>query len=515
LLNARKKVKRPVTWLFLLSAPALLAWLAPAEGQTPTSGSLRLREDLAIEPGSIISGFVSPPAYTVSRYDEDYRFLADPANRTEALDALKYLPLFGRAPEYFLTLGGELREQYEYILNDNFGVGSKNGRGYWLQRLMLHSDWHFGPFVRAFTQFKSNLEEGREPGPRPPDRKRLDLNQAFVDFSYPRTNLSGDTASFTLRLGRQEVDFGDERLIAVREGANARQSFDGARLIFNSPKARVDAFALRLDADRAGYFNNDPSWSRQTLWGVYASVPLTTKSTASALNNIALDLFYLGFNRGGARFNAGVGDETRHTVGGRLWRAHHINGLDFNVFGTYQFGSFDNKEIRAFSAALDLGYKLQEVPWAPRVACSLQVSSGDVNPKGKQLNTFNALFPAGYYYGGGLIGQIGPANAIILQPELDLHPTATLGVYLKGLFVWREDTADGLYNTPGGLIRPGSTNPKRYVGASPEILVTQQLGRHAIFSVSYYHFYRGGFLTQNQPASQDVDYFSAWLTYKF
>jgi hypothetical protein len=37
----------------------------------------------------------------------------------------------------------------------------------------------------------------------------------------------------------------------------------------------------------------------------------------------------------------------------------------------------------------------------------------------------------------------------------------------------------------------------------------------AIFSVSYYHFYRGGFLTQNQPASQDVDYFSAWLTYKF
>jgi hypothetical protein len=41
------------------------------------------------------------------------------------------------------------------------------------------------------------------------------------------------------------------------------------------------------------------------------------------------------------------------------------------------------------------------------------------------------MFPAGYYYGGGLIGQVGPANAIILQPELDLHPTTTLGIYLK------------------------------------------------------------------------------------
>jgi len=79
-----------------------------------------------------------------------------------------------------------------------------------------------------------------------------------------------------------------------------------------------------------------------------------------------------------------------------------------------------------------------------------------------------------------LIGQVGPANAIILQPELDLHPTTTLGIYLKALFVWREDTADGLYNTPGNLIRVGSTNNKRYVGASPEILVTQELGRHAI-----------------------------------
>lgn len=485
------------------------------QNQALSNSDLSLPEESAIRPGSIISGYVSPPKYTISRYDEDYSFLANPANRTEALDSIKYIPLFGRESDYFLTLGGEVREQYEYILNDNFGVGAKNSDGYWLQRLMLHSDWHFGPFVRVFGQFKSNLEEGREPGPRPPDRKRLDLNQAFIDFSYPRTNLSSAATSLTLRLGREEIDFGDERLIAVREGANARQSSDGARFIYNSPKARVDAFALQLDADRPGYFNNDPNWSHQTLWGLYATIPLTTKSTASTLNNISLDLFYLGFNHDNARFNAGVGNETRHTVGGRLWRAHYINGLDFNVLGAYQFGSFGNKEISAFSAALDAGYKLQQLLFAPRVACSLQISSGDSSPNDKRLETFNAMFPAGYYYGGGLIGQIGPANAIIFQPELDLHPTSTLGVYLKGLFVWREDTGDGLYNTPGSLIRTSSANTKRYVGASPEILVTQQLGRHAIFSVSYYHFYRGGFLTENQPVSKDVDYFSAWLTYKF
>lgn len=177
----------------------------------------------------------------------------------------------------------------------------------------------------------------------------------------------------------------------------------------------------------------------------------------------------------------------------------------------YQFGSFAGKQISAFSAAIDAGYKLFNLPWAPRIARSLQISSGGGNG---ELETFNAMFPAGYYYGGALVGQIGPANAIVLQPELDLHPTATLGIYLKTLFVWRQDTADALYNVPGGIILPGSINGRRYVGASPELLFTQQIGRHMSFSLSYYHFSRGGFLT-SQVGTKDVDYFSTWMSYTF
>jgi Alginate export len=489
--------------------------LIPGATAAPLSvSSSSSSEETAIEPQSVISGYPVAPTYTLSRYDEDYSFLANPANRTEWLDRIKYIPLFNWGSSYFVTLGGDIREQYEFIENDNFGLGSVNNQGYWLQRLMLHSDWHFGPFFRAFVQLKSSEEEGRKPGPRPLDRKRLDFNQAFVDFSYPRSALPADESWLTLRLGRQNIDFGDERLLAIREGPNSQQSFDGARLIFNARHGRVDLFALRVDADRSGYFNNDPSWSHETVWGLYSTFPLTTKSTAAKLNNISLDLFYIGLQHGGARFNQGVGDEVRHSIGGRLWRAHHINGLDFNLFGVYQFGSFGGQQISAFSAAIDAGYKLFNLPWAPRIAGSLQISSGGSSRHASRLETFNAMFPAGYYYGGSLVGQIGPANAIVLQPELDLHPTATLGIYLKALFVWREDTADGLYNTPGGVILSGSTNSRRYVGASPEILITQQFGRHLAASLSYYHFFRGGFLT-HQVGTKDVDYFSAWMSYTF
>ncbi|MFY9987987.1 MAG: alginate export family protein [Chthoniobacterales bacterium] len=495
----------------ILSASASLALIPSAMGAQPALNNSLSVQDTAIQPESIVSGYPVSPTYTLLRYDEDYSFLANPANRTEALDLIKYIPLFDWGQFYFVSLGGDIREQYEFIENDNFGLGSVNNHGYWLQRIMLHNDWHFGPFFRAFVQLKTSEEEGRQPGPRPIDRKRLDFSQAFVDFSYPRTNLSADTSWLKLRLGRQEIDFGDERLLAVREGPNSEQSFDGARLTLNSPQGRVDLFALRVDADRSGYFDNDPGWSNETVWGLYSTFPLTTKSTAAAFNNISLDLFYIGFQHSDARFNEGIGDEVRHSVGGRLWRAHHINGLDFNLFGVYQFGSFAGRQISAFSAAIDAGYKLFNLPWAPRIASSLQISSGGGNGR---LETFNAMFPAGYYYGGSLVGQIGPANAIIVQPELDLHPTATLGVYLKTLFVWREDTADGLYNTPGGVIVPGSSNNRRYVGASPELLVTQQIGRHLSISLSYYHFSRGGFLT-SQGGTKDVDYFSTWMSYTF
>ena len=170
---------------------ASLAIIASATGAPPSVSNATPSADPAIQPESVISGYPVAPTYTLSRYDEDYSYLANPANRTEPLDVIKYIPLFNLGPSYFVTLGGDIREQYEFIQNDNFGLGSVNNHGYWLQRLMPYSDWHFGPFFRVFVQLKSSEEEGREPGPRPTDRKRLDFNQAFVDFSYPRTVLLG------------------------------------------------------------------------------------------------------------------------------------------------------------------------------------------------------------------------------------------------------------------------------------------------------------------------------------
>jgi hypothetical protein len=130
-------VKPLANFFPIANAIATLVLIPSAMGaQASVSNSLST-EDTAIQPQSIVSGYPVAPTYTLLRYDEDYSYLANPANQTEPLDLIKYIPLFDLGPFYFVTLGGDIREQYEFIENDNFGLGSVNNHGYWLQRLML------------------------------------------------------------------------------------------------------------------------------------------------------------------------------------------------------------------------------------------------------------------------------------------------------------------------------------------------------------------------------------------
>ena len=63
----------------------------------------------------------NPPPYTLLRFNEDYRYLSDPNNRTDPFDPYKYIPLSPSNPDTYLSLGGALRERYEHFTNPGFG----------------------------------------------------------------------------------------------------------------------------------------------------------------------------------------------------------------------------------------------------------------------------------------------------------------------------------------------------------------------------------------------------------
>src|SRR5204863_6269040 len=154
--------------------------------------------------------------------------------------------------------------------------------------------------------------------------------------------------SLTLRVGRQELSLGTQRLVSVREGPNVRQSFDGAR-----------------------------------LWGNHS-------------------------------------------------------GWDWNFEFAYQFGTFGDGDISAWTAASDTGYTFAHAPWTPRLGLRADVTSGDRNPNDKDLQTFNPLFPKGAYFSETAL--IGPQNHIDVHPGIELHPTRTVTLNADVDFFWREST---------------------------------------------------------------------------
>src|SRR6201994_2257572 len=186
---------------------------------------------------------IADRSYKLLREDENWTFLRDRALRQDLWDPIKYIPLRDHTADWYLTIGGEAREVWEQIGNDNWGQ-QPYMNGYLNERYMLSFDAHYGKHVRSFVELKSGLNSYRTGGPRPIDEKKLDLQAGFLELSSTR-----GTSSVALRLGRQELEYGSGRLIDVREGPNVRLSFDGFMIRSNINSWHIDGFAVRPDVD--------------------------------------------------------------------------------------------------------------------------------------------------------------------------------------------------------------------------------------------------------------------------
>lgn len=494
-----------------------------------------------------------PPAYNILRYEEDYSYLHDPAKRTDYLDPLKFIPLDAEGRIY-LTLGGDMRQRFEHYSGFGVSNGSVDGKAdsYYLARYLLHADLHLGDAVRVFLQLNSNTELGRRGGPRPGiDRDDFDVHQAFFDVRLPLgkrgESAEGDT-SLLIRLGRQELTYGDDRLIDIREGPNVRQSFDAARMSLQNPGFKVDALFARAVATNKGVFDDGYDLQQAELWGLYSTLALPFLRRPNSADLSALDLYYLGYDRQNGPYDQSAargsptpqpGHETRHSFGGRLHGKMFPFGdgiltgeFHYDVEGVYQFGRFGDVGGSAYEASLDVGYYFKELLFGPNLSLRVDVASGDANPHDRTLGTFNPLFPKGIYFSEPSF--IGPENLIAVHPVVDWHLHKALGLMTTVIGYWRQDTGDGIYNFSGAPALPGSPVParpaggtvsggSRYVGTEAAAWLEWGINRHLTFDLSYSHFFAGTYARDDAALThapggrdgQSFDYIATWLTFEF
>lgn len=366
------------------------------------------------------------PAFKPMRYDETYSFLRHDTART-AYERLKYASLSADGGTY-LSFGGEVRYQYFGIRNEDWGEAPDNRDGYILSRFLAHADLHAGSHVRTFIQLQGSMA-GSKPSTSVVDENPLDLHQAFVDIS------TGETAAgrMTLRAGRQELSYGSQRLIGVRELPNNRQAFDGAKVIVSGKSLRADAFYSHAIAAKKDIFDDGLS-GRVKLWGIYlvhTAVPVVQN----------FDVYYLGLYKRQTTFDDGQGSERRHSIGTRLWAQR--GDWRYDVEGVYQFGRFDNSDISAWTLSCNTGYQFSGLRFQPELGLKTEVISGDQHYGDGKLGTFNPLFPRGAYF--GLAALIGPANLVDVHPSISFDLSSRLAWTVDYDIFWRYSRNDGIY----------------------------------------------------------------------
>jgi hypothetical protein len=411
------------------------------------------------------SGFAQRyPDFKSLRFEENYSLLKNDTVDNDWYKTVKFLPI-SASKNTFISFGGDVRFQYFYTKNENWGDGPQDNDGYVLGRYLFHADFHAGKYFRTFIQMQSSMADGRI-DPNPVEQNPLEVHQAFVDFNI----INEGSKRFILRAGRQELTYGSQRLVAVREGPNNRQSFDGIKVIASRQNFTTDLFYTHYVVAHDGIFDDSSSKDRQ-LWGsylVFNKIPI--------IKNI--DVYYLGYERANAAFNDATGKENRQSVGTRIWGK--TENWRYDAEAVYQFGDVADKNISDWTASINAGYRFNTVKFRPEIGFKTEVISGDKTAGDSNLQTFNPLFPRGAYF--GLASVIGPSNLIDFHPSLSLEIAKSIDWVIDYDMFWRYSSNDGIYAPNTTLIYPGDTTTEKKIG--------NQLESEIIWEPNQYLYFR-------------------------
>lgn len=454
-------------------------------------------------------------------------------------------------------VGGSLRARYES--KEGFGIpgvaGSADFRDhgadvdnhYFIEKLRYrlgYTDKWFSVFAEGRSSFAQNDERfAYTAAPLPagtvvrdglgPESDRADLHQAYFTL--------GNHKEFpvSLKVGRQEFIYGEERMLGAFAWNNLGRVFDAAKLRWQNEWFGADFFGSKVVIPEDAEFNvsNDYDY----FSGFYANSTKIPKNL--------LEAYFFSRNASQDAIAAEPSPQAPqpskrdiYTLGIRLKSLPgEFGNWDYTLESAYQFGNFQDRRLGATSATLDHeafmvvvqgGYTFTGAWGTPRLGLEFAHGSGDSNPTDGKHGTFENLFPTNHKF-YGYMDLVSLQNIENIRAIFTLKPMPRLSVAVEGHAFWLADTSDNFYNVAGAP-RSGPTlaanvgtgtgygiNPSygNFVGTEMDLIAGYALTRNSQIELGYGHFFTGDYIDKSLSAaafgSKDANYVYLQATINF
>ncbi len=223
---------------------------------------------------------------------------------------------------------------------------------------------------------------------------RLDLHQAYLAWK--------PWSDVTLRIGRQELAFADQRLVGTVNWANVTRAFDGLKATVDRGSWTLDAFAMVLtenDATLATGLNprqNEGEDTDRTFFGTW-------------FKRGPVELFALADRNAST---AAFDNIDRYTLGAQ--GVHTLGSLSIKGMAAAQLGrqtptAAARQDIAAYMLTGNVSYALQG-ELRPTLAVQADYLSGDKSPLDDTHSTFNTLYATNHAFYGYMDLFLAPSS---------------------------------------------------------------------------------------------------------
>jgi hypothetical protein len=383
-----------------------------------------------------------------------------------------------RTPSRF-KWGFELRGRFEAPAGIDFD-GDHDARFY-LNRIRLSVEAETTRWMRVYVQGQDARAFGLG------HRDGLDSVAHRLDFRQAYTDFGPSEGRWGARLGRQELAFGDERLIG------ADNFWDPIGFTFDALHTRYQWSNLRVDA--FGAFVVVPEYERlarpatgNRLYGIYASV-------RNIPGGAVLEPYCIWNQRTRA---AGLADV--YTYGVRTAGNLPVR-FDYNVEVALQRGHRMQEAIRAWAGHWEVGHRLHPSDRSPRLGVEYNFATGDGKPGDGRHSTFDDLYPAGYNK-YGMADPFAWRNTRSIAGSVESKLARRWRVAAGYRSFWLADTGDGLYTKGEEFLVWNIHSPDAHVGTQANLSVAYDFSERLHVAAGYARFLPGKYLINSSLGSR-------------